>query len=217
MTLRLWKGANDTVITHTVDGVEFRFAPISFWRLITIKPLLAPLARAASLFFSPKDQDTSVTQRKLGSMKVDGNFGEEMTRDAISVELAKYRSGERAEALEKLIETLLSESNAVAMGRALLYSLPDECDASKVTDDMARELMEDMTPPRFIGMLEGFWKANKDALSPLIDKLFAKARAAQQSMEQGLNEDPSSRTDQSGSTSSDASSSASTSDSPSRS
>lgn len=110
-------------IKHEVSGREFRFYPNRMALLTEARDLSQPVARAINTLFVDQSRDASSTVKRQN----EGNFYlEDITTDALSVEMAKHRMDERSGAIETIMGTLADSRSLLLLGKLFMDSLREE-------------------------------------------------------------------------------------------
>lgn len=173
-------------VSHDVNGEPQDFHPISVGLLFKLKKLAGPVANAFTVLMSKSPTDTSHSQTQGQPFVLDGQVVREGEGEdsqvlrsetvfetfAVSPDLAEFRSRERREAIEVLMNALTDTKNQELFARIIMNSL-------KIRNVPASEFLDQVPSTALPDMLIGVAKANKGVLGPLAPKLGKAASLAQ--------------------------------------
>lgn len=167
-----------TFVEHEVNGNSCHFYPVSVKTLYTVKQLGKPIAKALTILFASKGNDTNTVQREFSNTEGSAG-GKEVAIEAISVELAKHRTAEQVEAVEYLVDAFTDQANAQVIGRLIMDSMRDEFPRDFNNDDVC-EFMDDpdLDAATLGQLLIGVSKANARIFGPFGEKALAKVNLA---------------------------------------
>ena len=154
-----------------VNGEMLRFHPISAGLMFRLRRLAVPIARALSTLSQKHTTDTTVVNRQFED-DGDGGRGAEVINEALSPQLAKLRTQQRADAMQELVEAVTDESNKLLVGQVIIDSLRDSVprDAAKKTAEI-QEFMDSLDLTTLVSLLKGVASANSEVLGPLEDQV----------------------------------------------
>lgn len=109
------------VVEHKVGDETFRFSPNRIGLFRELRDLSAPVTEALTILFADKSRDSGSSVKSVNDGK--DFFQEDCSTEPITVEMAKFRSTEQCEAIEKLVNTIADERNQILIGRLLMDSL----------------------------------------------------------------------------------------------
>lgn len=213
-----FNSTSDKFSESEVNGRTVRFYPVSFFTLRRLRGVLAKLASAfgvllsggSDLALSP-DRGRVIEQVYDDKPPVVGPdgltsdpvvVGSRVTTHPISADLAKLRDSQRQAAIQGAIDTLLDDSNALAIGELLMSSMRDEVSNRRPSQKEIQEFIDQIDAPTLIAMLIGVVKGNASifgdageklgkALRAQVEQLLAPVAGAQQ-MDGGDSSEPSS-------------------------
>lgn len=174
-------------VEHPVrDGVDtLTFYPLGITPLRELQEIVGPLIQSASQVFAKNQSDVKQDIEQIRNQDEGGSGSITRTAvDAISVELAKFRSGEKAKALEQLISACFQDENRLVLGRLLMLSLKDEFPElhrdnpnGAVPKQEVDRFLSHLDVGLFSDMVYGFLKAHKEAFGPLGRRLASMMKA----------------------------------------
>lgn len=150
-------------IVHEVNGEPVEFFPLSVGELFQIKDLLKPVARSLSVLLSNTDSDRGSFSHSEFDPNAPTAKVFERSETPVSVEVARFRSEERAKAASDLIDAFTNRTNGKAVARIILDSMRTN---RPVTDDAANDLFAALDIVTLRQLLVGVGKANADVLGP---------------------------------------------------
>jgi hypothetical protein len=143
---------------RTIMGTEFNFYPVRIARVVSgeMKTLIEPITRAASVLFDNSANDVQITEE----VTPDGTVARQ--HNAISPELAQFRSKRRDKAINDAMSILLRDETRYALGRLIMDSLRDDHPNKNPSEEEVAEFVDadQMDIPVFIEFIKGFLNAN---------------------------------------------------------
>lgn len=149
---------------------EVRFYPLSGKMLGQMRGIARPIIDAFLLFTAGGKTDYGQESTSMSSSE--GHQQTKLTIQPISTEIAKLRSTQRSQAMEKVIETALSPATLEVLCLVIADSMRQEVERKDV-ESFAKKMAEDISIEMLQACLEGVAKANKKVLAPFLDKLKA--------------------------------------------
>ena len=176
----------DTSITQSVCGVDWKFWPLSVSGMYAFKSLYGPLGSAIVALTETRSTDTASVFREVGDAVRDEDgkpimFGNRPLRDtensveAISPELAKVRLSQREKAIGDVVEALMDDANKESLARIVIDStrlkeqLPELKDGAQCPP--AKSLFDQIGLDAIPDLVKGIAKANKGVFGPLTETL----------------------------------------------
>ena len=163
---------------ETVDGKRtLHFYPISMVAGFRLKKMSGPISKVIVGFFSKTAQDAgqkyvTTTDEKTGYRVV------ESSQESIAPNLAKYRAGQREEAIKETMEMLLEPSNAAVLGFLLMNSLREDFPRNETPSEAeAEDFISQLEPGVLAEMLEAFYETNKKQFAPLAKRVIRKMQS----------------------------------------
>lgn len=176
----------DTSITQSVCGVEWKFWPLSVSGMYAFKSLYGPLGSAIVALTESRSSDTASVFREVGDAVRDETgkpimFGNKPLRDtessveAISPELAKVRLSQREKAVADVVSAIMDDTNKEAFARIVIdctrlsEQLPEMKEGMKCPP--AKSLFDQIGLDAIPDLVKGIAKANKGVFGPLTETL----------------------------------------------
>jgi len=170
-------------VEHVVGSDVKRFYPISVKAMFRLRQIGKLLARSLSVLFQPTDrqgntisahpEDCSTTSEVYKDP--DGTKVEKTSVGAVSLDVARLRSEERARAFEELVDALSDEKNLYVVVGIMADSLRDEFERP-VGDGRIKEVVDTIDLEVLSQYLVGVMKANAKVLTPFLE-LFRTTRS----------------------------------------
>lgn len=161
-------------ITHNIpqeEGLrEVRFYPLSAKMLGQLRGVARPIIDAFLLFTASGKTDYG--QESTSTSTSDGNAQNKLVIQPITPEMAKLRQQQRSQAMEKVIETLMSPATLETLCLVICDSMRQEVDRKEV-ETKAKAMAADIPVEMLQEFLTGVAKANKKVLAPFMEKLKA--------------------------------------------
>lgn len=149
-----WIG-DSNYVAHEVNGTPLHFYAVSVKLFFRAKALGGPLAKALTAVMEKHNGAfTGWKTHIMDDVKVEEQI-------AISHDLWREKTVYRETAIASLIEAFCDRKNASLVGELLMDSLREEFAESKPAP---QDLMNSLPLETLLQMLNGMWKANKDAL-----------------------------------------------------
>lgn len=146
--------------THTVNGTEYKFFPVSVNVMFRMRTMAKPLATALRTLFS----DTLTADRGRTVRQVP-NAAEEFLAP-VSAEIARLRAEQADKAISDLVEAFTDEKNATVVGELLVDSLRETFGRGSMSPSDCLSWFKGMDVETLSGMLVGLGKGNKKLLGP---------------------------------------------------
>ncbi|MCP4897881.1 MAG: hypothetical protein GY906_12990 [bacterium] len=161
-----------------VNGKKLKFYAVSTRTLFKLKVLASPIAKSLVTIMSGKSQDIKRTSRDFQDTTT-GDLGQETVLEPVSVNMVKLRDGQKATAIEELIEAITKDENRYIVGELICDSLREEFPDRPVPQSTVQACMdnENMTLPTLVEIVGGVINVNKGAFGPLAAPLAAKIKA----------------------------------------
>lgn len=156
----------DEHVTSEVQGQERRFLACSLDEMFKLKSLAQPLAEALTAFFSNTKDDAGIVSRN--TQTPEGASEGEYIRDAISLDVIKFRAEQKKQALANLFEAFSSEDNQLILAGIIKDSLRGHEEVAKMD---VKAFKKTIPAPAFGSLLVGVAKANKGVIGPLSEIL----------------------------------------------
>lgn len=152
-------------ITHKIgglggeddEGVEFKFYPVSVRLILSreVSEILSPIMGAVSTLMEPKGRDSKVIEE----YSPDGTMARQT--DAISPEMAQFRTEKKEKALNGALETIFRGETRLKVGKLIMASLRDDCPDDPSDEDVEAFVNhQNMDMAVFGEFFQGFLKAN---------------------------------------------------------
>lgn len=186
-------------VTHTIDGMgELRFYPNRISQLQQLKGVSETVMKCMGTLFSDNRGDADAVT-ETGTDET--GFQIQKTRvSAVSTEVLEYRAKQQRVAIEELF-SLLDRRNMMLLGEMLMDSLRDEFtyarqrapqDVEEFLFGAGEEAGEAaMDLPLFVGLMQGWIKANSKVFGDMGEKLVGLVKGRIQVVS-GLEGDPTS-------------------------
>lgn len=188
-----------TASSHKVGGRDTDFFPVSVGMMFKLRRLAGPIAKALAILTAGSSKDTGHIYRQVGEPITDENgkpilVGQgdnvstirdtETIAEAITPDLAAFRSRERQGAVEDLLVALTEEKSLATMADIIMDSLRmPKADRPPASEFFGPEgITTDLLPD----LIAGVAKANKGVFGPLAEKLSPLFTQAQQVLEEKL-------------------------------
>lgn len=177
-------------VEHEVSGRKLRFYPVTLRCAFQLRALAGPLASALTTLFEGRN-DSGSKHMEYGQPSEDNTmreFGKETVINAVSLDVIKFRSSARQQAVQTLVNTLTEQSSQRVLGRLVMDSMRDEFPkGSTFKDSDVDEFTENLDVPVFAQMLVGVGKANAGVLGPLAPKVSKRLKSR---LDEALSETP---------------------------
>lgn len=174
-----------TYIEHEVLGETRRFYPARLKTAFKLKSVGRPLARAFSTLFSDTSADNGKIYKDMRGE--DGTMGSETVIEPMSIEMARMRHEQRAQAIEDMIHQFTDDKNARLVAEIILDSLRDEytwkqseANENRVLIDEASisQIVDELDLSAFMDLLKGVALANKEVFGPMGEKMAQAVKGA---------------------------------------
>lgn len=174
-----------TYIEHEVLGEIRRFYPARLKTAFKLKSVGRPLARAFSTLFSDTSADNGKIYKDMRGE--DGTMGSETVIEPMSIEMARMRHEQRAQAIEDMIHQFTDDKNARLVAEIILDSLRDEytwkqseVNENRVLIDEASisQIVDELDLSAFMDLLKGVALANKEVFGPMGEKMAQAVKGA---------------------------------------
>jgi len=169
-------------IEHDVAGNTLHFYPNRMALLEEARDLSAPVAKAVSVLFADESKDNSSAVKRHH----EGEFYmEDITTDAITVEMAEHRQSERDKAIDQILSSLADARSLILLGRLFMDSLREEFEykrnrpAQEVEEFLYGEEGEEwngLDAPDLIQLFSGWMKANSKVFGDVGEKMVGLVR-----------------------------------------
>ncbi len=154
-----------TFFEADVDGRRVKFYPIGMRTAFRIRGMTAQLFQALQTLFATDRDD--VTKARTKVVTKEGDYKEDENVTALSPELAALRSGQKQDAIQKIVDSLLSEDSSFVLAELLIDSMRDEdFPRPPKTQDLAA-FVSNVSANCMVEMVMGLVGANKQLFSPL--------------------------------------------------
>lgn len=165
-----------SVLVDLAEGKPpVRFYAVSPGLLLQLRGMARPITQALAVLFADKDRDGGRVLRSFRDPKT-GEEGTETVLEAVSVQMATFRSQEREQAIDRLIDAVADDNTRIALARLIMDSMRDEWERP-VANEAVKAFADNpaLTLQAWGAMLKGVAKANAGILGPLGGKLVEKA------------------------------------------
>jgi len=160
-----------------INGETFQFYPLSLGSNHKLKNLAKPLASAISMLMADTTKDTGRRWEEFANKEDAAEGGATLASskthiEAITPELAKYRTDQKEKAVEKILDCLtdpaLSETVAYIIMDSMRGVFPVALNGHAFTD-----FKNKLTIQNTIALLKGVVQANASAFDPFLEPLKA--------------------------------------------
>ena len=166
-----WKEAlcysEEKYVEHVVNGQRQKFYAVSVHLLFKLKTTATGVAKAVSALFADTKRDYKTIDSSVAKPKGDGSIERILQIDPVSMEMAKYRDTQRADAWATALDSISDKATQETIAEIILDSLRDVFKEDRPTP---ADFLKATPAPMFVQMAIGAAKANKDVLGPLMDK-----------------------------------------------
>lgn len=156
-----------------------KFFPISASLLFQLKPIAAPILKAILEVMSSNVNDVSIEERSTHSA-TEGMTGNERIISAIAPELVRTRAELQSKSIDACLETLMSESSRLIVGRLLMDSMREEPGMGPAAARNATKVgafVDSIDAPTMVRMFVALSKANEEVLAPFMGAIPAQTAA----------------------------------------
>ena len=156
---------------HTVDTAEgpkeLYFSPLSAKILMQLRGVLRPVLNAFVLFTSSGDSDR---QKEFSEASQNGAQQKKSIVTAVTPDIARLRASQKTQAIETLVNELLSEAALKTACLVIADSLRKDVPRGEV-EATATKMVDNLSVDEIVSYMTGVAKANKKLVGPFLEKL----------------------------------------------
>ncbi len=175
---------NCETVMHPVNGEAMEFYPISTGMVFKLRKLGKPVALAMSVLF---DHERMFSSARASRITHSGDYTESIN-EGMAVESMSLLYSKQKEAMENLIDGLISEESLDAIGEIILDSVHRSLFPNLPREGLpgGHEFLMEIGLPRMPELLIGVAKANKGVLGPLEGELASALSRATSAVTKGM-------------------------------
>lgn len=156
------------VVTTPEGERELSFSPVSAKLLMQLRGILRPVLNSFVLFTQASAENDR--QKQVEETNIQEGVQRRQTIAPISVESARLRAAQKREAVETLVQELLSEAMLKTTCLVICDSLRKDVERKDV-ESTAAKMVESCSAEEIASYLGGVAKANKKLVGPFLEKL----------------------------------------------
>ncbi len=151
-------------VERDIDGQLHRFYPVSVRAVFKLRDISKPISKAIQALLTGND-DTSRESVKMTDKE--RNYQERVVVSAINPELARLRHQQKQDAIETLINGLLSEESSFVLADLIMDSMREAGFPKNPTIQQKAEFVNGTSATAMVEMAKGLAEANKELFRPL--------------------------------------------------
>ncbi len=156
------------VVTTPEGERELSFSPMSAKLLMQLRGILRPVLNSFVLFTQASPENDR--QKQVEETNIQEGVQRKQTIAPVSVESARLRASQKREAVETLVQEILSEAMLKTTCLVICDSLRKDVERKDV-DATAARMAENCSVEELASYLGGVAKANRKLVGPFLEKL----------------------------------------------